>query len=465
MRARALPVDGDTIAAVSTPYGVGGIGIVRTSGPDSARIAHLLFQPKKPLDRLLSHHLHYGHILACRGGPPIDEVLLAWMRAPNTYTREDMVEIQCHGGPLSVKRILEAVLAQGARLAEPGEFTRRSFQNGRIDLAQAEAVVDIVEAKNETALRFAQSQLAGILSDEILRIQEEIRSVLVEVEAWLDFPEEDVAGPQSGSMLEEIEGWMGSIRKMMSTYREGHLHRDGVTLVIGGGPNVGKSTLLNVLVGKERAIVSPLPGTTRDYLEEFVHLGGIPVRLVDTAGIRETREEIEAKGVTMARRKIEEADLFLFVVDARRVEEEGWEGIPAGGETRTLVVINKVDLVSRDSVEESIRRIHPLGCVPISALCGQGIDCLRQAILDRLVTEKMDLDHRIVVTNLRHQKALGSCLEALEAAKGHLEREEPPGDLLASDLHYAVRAIGEIVGETTPEEILNRIFDSFCIGK
>lgn len=466
MRAPALPVEGDTIAAISTPYGVGGIGIVRISGPDSERIALTLFRPKKPIDRLRSHHLHYGHILHSKGGPPIDEVLLAWMRAPHTYTREDMVEIQCHGGPLPVRGILEVVLSWGARLAEPGEFTRRAFLNGRIDLAQAEAIVDIVEAKNLTALRFAQSQLCGVLSDEILRIQEETKSVLVEVEAWLDFPEEDIPGPQFEAMRVQLEGWIGSITNLMKTYEEGHLHRDGVNLVIVGEPNVGKSTLLNALLGKQRAIVSPLPGTTRDYLEEFVLLGGIPVRLVDTAGLRETHEEIEAQGVTAARRKIAEADLLLYVVDACRLEAEGWKGIPAGGEeARTLVVLNKVDLVSQGSVEDTIRRIHPLRCAAISALYGQGMDCLRQMILDQLVTEKMDLDCRAVVSNLRHQKALESCREALRAARGQLGLEEPPGDLLASDLRRAVRAMGEILGQTTPEEILNRIFDSFCIGK
>ncbi|MEW6443617.1 MAG: tRNA uridine-5-carboxymethylaminomethyl(34) synthesis GTPase MnmE [bacterium] len=466
MRAPALPRDGDTIAAVSTPCGVGGIGIVRITGPDAERVGRALFRPRKPLESLRSRHFHYGHILDPVEGGTIDEVLLVLMRAPATYTREDVVEIHCHGGPLPVRRILEAALSLGVRLADPGEFTRRAFLNGRIDLAQAEAVLDTVNAKTETALRFAQNQLSGNLSREILRIREDARALLVEIEAWLDFPEEDLPSPSFGVVRERLEGLISSLQTLLGTYSEGRLHRDGATLVIGGGPNVGKSTLLNAFLGEERAIVSPVPGTTRDYLEELALLEGLPVRLVDTAGLRDAREEIEAQGVERARRKIAAADLFLCLVDASAFEVRDWAGVPPEGDAaRTLLVVNKCDLATTERLETILGAVRPFPAVCVSARYGHGMDGLRKAIADRLLRKEADLDSRAVVTNLRHQQSLQRCVDALREAEIQAARQAPLGDVLASDLRRAVRALGEIVGETTPEEILRRIFDAFCIGK
>jgi tRNA modification GTPase len=466
MRAPTLPLEGDTIVAVSTPFGTGGIGIVRLSGPDAEKTAARIFRPKPPPESFPSHRFTYGHIQDPRDGDVIDEVLVVVMRAPRTYTREDIVEIHCHGGALPVRRILELVVAQGVRPADPGEFTRRAFLNGRIDLVQAEAVADIVEAKSATALRFAQRQLDGSLSRGIGSVREALKGVLTEVEAWLDFPEEDLPDPDFFRMRQRILETMGNVEALARTYAGAHLYRDGVHLVIGGRPNAGKSTLLNLLVGKERAIVSPTPGTTRDYLEESIVLGGIPVRLIDTAGLREDAEDVEARGVAFARKQIEMSDLFLCVVDASRIESEPWALIrELAPEGRTIVVLNKIDLIDPAGVEGRTRSIPLQPCVAISALYRQGLEGLQQEILAQLTGNELDLDSRAVITNVRHRNALEKCCEALKGAVEQISARPLMGDLLAADLRHALRSVGEILGETTPEEILRGIFDTFCVGK
>ena len=458
--------DNATIAAVATPVGPGGIAIVRISGPAAEKVAARVFRPAKTGFPLKSHKLCLGNVVDPKTDRLLDQVLCCFMRAPATYTREDVVEIHSHGGPLAARRVLDAVLAAGASLAEPGEFTRRAFMNGRIDLVQAEAVADIVEAKSETALRFAQRQLEGGLSNEIRGVQEALKGILMDVEAWLDFPEEDLPDPDFVRMGGQIEEMMDAVRELAATYAEAHLYRDGVSLVIGGRPNVGKSTLMNVLVGKERAIVSPLPGTTRDYLEESVVLAGVPVRMIDTAGLREDAGEIEARGVAFARRQIETADLLLYVVDAMRLESEPWGRVagfaPAG---RTLVVINKLDLVPAATLEKEMGSLPPLPRVAVSALYRTGIENLKEEIQRQIAGDRLDLDSRAVITNVRHRKALEQCFGALERAVEQASARPVPGDLLAADLRHALRALGEILGETAPEEILRGIFDTFCIGK
>jgi tRNA modification GTPase len=466
MRGRTLPPDEETIVAISTPFGVGGIGIVRLSGPDAEKTARKIFRPQKPSAPLPSHRFHYGHVVDPRDQSVVDEALMVVLRAPKTYTREDMAEIHCHGGAVPVRRVLELVVSQGVRLAEPGEFTRRAFLNGRIDLVQAEAVADVVGAKSEAALRFAQQQLDGGLSREIQSVRDVIKRLRIEVEAWLDFPEEDLPDPDFDRMRSQIQASVRAVRALFETYARAHLYRDGVRLVIGGRPNVGKSTLLNVLVGKERAIVSPRPGTTRDYLEEPIVLDGIPVSLIDTAGLRDDAEEVEAQGVALSRRQIANADLFLYVVDATAIESETWDQIPdLAQEGRTFVVINKIDLVPALSVGERVRSLTPLPWAEVSALHRRGIDRLQEEILRQLVGDRFDLDSRAVITNVRHRDALGKCLEALQRADEQVSCLPLRGDLLAADLRYALAALGEILGETTPDEILQGIFDTFCIGK
>ncbi len=466
MRARALPLEGDTIVAISTPFGVGGIGIVRISGPGAEKAAEHIFQPKTPPERFPSHRFFYGRVCDPRDNSVVDEALMVVMRAPSTYTREDVVEIHCHGGILPLRRVLELIVEEGVRPAEPGEFTRRAFLNGRIDLVQAEAVADIVEAKSGAALRFAQRQLEGGLSGPIREVQEALKEIRIEVEAWLDFPEEDLPEPDFVRMRGRIEEKMLAVRDLAATYADAHLYRDGVSLAIGGRPNVGKSTLLNVLVGRERAIVSPLPGTTRDYLEESVVLGGMPVRMIDTAGLRDDADEIEAQGVARARLQIETADLLLYVVDATGIESEPWGRITElGSPERTLVVINKCDLLSASDLQERMGGLPSLPRVAVSALYRRGIEDLQDEILRQLRGDKVDLDSRAVVTNVRHRNALDRCFEALERAVAQISTRPLPGDLLAADLRHASRALGEILGETTSEEILEGIFNAFCVGK
>ncbi len=467
MKGPALPLEGDTVAAISTPCGVGGIGIVRMSGKDAERIARNVFLPKHPRTSFSSHRLTYGHIQDPKNGSLVDEVLFTWMRAPHTYTREDMVEIQCHGGPVPVQRILEICLAEGARLAGPGEFTRRAFMNGRIDLVQAEAVADTVDARTSAALRFAQSQLEGTLSREIRAAREAAKILLAEVEAWLDFPEEDLPEPDFQRIRGEVERWIRNLRVLAETFREGRIYRDGVTLVIGGLPNVGKSTLMNVLVGRDRAIVSPEPGTTRDFLEETLSWDGIPVRVIDTAGLRDVQDDAEAQGVEHARNQIRNADLFLCVMDATRLDEEtcGWV-TRTDLEERTVLVFNKMDRADEAALDRAAEGLPDLPSVRISALYGQGMKRLREMIRSRLVGESLGLESRAVVTNLRHWQALESCVRALGRAREQMTAPGAlAGDLLAADLRQALHSLGDLLGETTPGEILETIFERFCVGK
>jgi len=467
MKALETYLDWDTIAAVSTPYGIGGIGIVRISGAQAEEVARILFHPKRPVAHFTSHRLYYGHILHPVERTIVDEVLMVIMRAPYTYTREDVVEIHCHGGYIPVKKILDLVLAQGVRLSQPGEFTQRAFLNGRIDLTQAEAVVDLIEAKTHTAFRFAQRQLDGALYQEIRGAQEILKELMVEIEARLDFPDEELADLDLTEVLSQLERCSRDIGHLVSTYEEGHLYRDGVTIVIGGRPNVGKSTLMNVLLGQDRVLVSPTPGTTRDFIEEEISIGGIPVRLVDTAGLREAGEEVEALGVETARRRIAGADLSLLLLDAAAIDTEPVDELLTNfpDTDRLLLVINKRDLVPCEILDQRMAMVPPLPHVRISALYGQGITELKEKILSLILKGRIDLDSRAVITNARHYSALEKCLNALEQATTQLSNEQPVLELVAADLKGALGSLGQVVGDTTSQEILDRIFVRFCIGK
>jgi len=464
----SLP-DGDTIAAVSTPYGIGGIGIVRITGARAEEIARALFRPKRPLPHFLSHRLYYGHIVDPVDNVVVDEALVVLMRAPRSYTKEDVVEIQCHGGYLPVQRVLELVLAQGCRLALPGEFTQRAFLNGRIDLAQAEAVLDLIEAKTRIASRCAQQQLAGALSLEIERIRGTLQDLLVRLEAEIDFPDEEgVPATSPREMVPVLERCDQALGELASTYQEGHLYRDGMTVVIAGKPNVGKSTLMNALLGRDRALVSPTPGTTRDFIDGELSIGGIPVRIVDTAGLRPAREGVEALGIEAARDQIAKADAVLLLFDASSmgpsdVEEcVGW--VPE--KERVVVVLNKIDLVGeRALLERPKGPIEGFPQVMISALHGHGIEALKRAILDLAVHTGIDLDSRVIVTNTRHYRALQECRAALDRARAQLEGCEPYVDLVAADVRDALDRLGEILGTTAGQDILASIFSRFCIGK
>lgn len=455
----------DTIAAIATPHGESGIGIVRISGPLSEKVATRLFRPKKKLSRLRSHHLYYGEIIDPEYGKPLDEVLLILMRKPKTYTREDVLEINCHGGYLVLRRVLEVVLGQGVRLAEPGEFTKRAFLNGRIDLSQAEAVIDVIRAKTAKSLKIANQQLKGDLSREIEGLRERVVGSLASVEALIDFPDEkiDVDEDVIRGDLEEAQRKMG---ELIASYEEGKIYRDGVSVGIVGKTNVGKSSLLNVLLRENRAIVTSIPGTTRDVIEEAVNIQEIPIRLVDTAGIRRASNAIEREGVRLAKGKVAEADIVILVIDgSRSLDKYDWEIIDEVREKNTVIAVNKMDLPIKTSLEQVQALLPNTRAVEISALRNWGIDALKESIYCRLTGDGVGREAgEVVVANARHKRALEESLESLRRAKEGIEGGIPI-ELVALELRSCLDHLGEIRGETTTEEVLERIFSQFCIGK
>jgi tRNA modification GTPase len=470
-----LTIGEDTIAAIATPPGVGGIGIVRVSGPDAfALVAPIFRRPgmNGGGDNLpLLHQLTYGHIVAPDSGEALDEVLVAFMRAPHTYTREDVVEINCHGGPLLLRRVLELVLAQGARQAHPGEMTLRAFLNGRVDLAQAEAVMDLIQARTDMALRLAARQLQGRVSAEVQQARMAALGVLARIEASIDFPEEEVPEPRAADLEPGIAAARERVGALLAGADRGRIYRDGVSAVIAGRPNVGKSSLLNALLGVDRAIVTPIAGTTRDTIEELANIRGIPVRLTDTAGIAETSDPVEAIGVERSRRAIASGDLVLLVCDGS--EELAPEDMAICDELQAhgygvasrplIIVVNKSDLPARITLDRVISRWPQAPRVHTSLLTGIGLDALEGQVVALTVGGEL-ASEAALVTSTRHRAALGRAQEHLAAATATLAQGLPL-DFVAVDLHAAVDALGEITGETATEELLETIFHEFCIGK
>ena len=466
----------DTIAAIATPLGEGGLAVVRISGPQALVVADRCFAPvgkgaAKP-SGAATHTIHFGHVV--RDGQNIDEVLLAIMRAPRSFTREDVVEITCHGGILPAKTVLEAVLAAGARLAEPGEFTRRAFLNGRIDLAQAEAVADLIHSRTELALRAANEQLAGKLSQRINQLRDEMVELLAHVEAQIDFPEEDIAPDTQDRFLTRLDHGIAFMDELLRTANEGQILRHGIRAAIIGRPNAGKSSLLNQLLGHDRAIVSTVPGTTRDTIEETADIRGLPVVLIDTAGLREARDEIEVEGVRRSRQAQERAELLLHVLDrSEPLAEADRNYLTEFASKKRIIVLNKRDLPARLHLPE-IRSLfqgsRPGSATPcpvvveVSCVTGHGLEPLKDAIKEMIWTGEINTQMLHVMINARHQDALGrarvATLRTVEAL-----RENQPLELVALDLRIAVNAVGEIVGKTATEDLLDAIFSRFCIGK
>lgn len=453
----------DTIVAIATPLGEGGLAIIRISGGEALVLADRCFRPAgrdaiKP-SKAPTHTLHYGHIV--RDGKVIDEVLLSVLRAPRTFTREHVAEISCHGGVLATKAVLDTVLAAGARLAEPGEFTRRAFLNGRLDLTQAEAVADVIRAQTDLALSAANEQLAGRLSKQVGRLRDDLMSVLAHVEAHIDFPEEDIDPDTRDSLTRRLEQGMVFMDELLRTAEEGRIVRRGIRGAIIGRPNVGKSSLLNLLLGHERAIVSPVAGTTRDTIEETANIRGVPVVFIDTAGLREAADEIEQEGIRRSHASATGAELILHVLDgsAPFVTEDG-QYLDRFTSTKRIVVRNKIDLPPRLKL--------PLGLTgPVVEVCcitGQGIEALKDAIQEMVWTGATRADMSQVMINARHQDALLRAREATTCTIDALKTELPL-DLVAVDLRIAVQAVGEIVGQTATEDLLDSIFSQFCIGK
>jgi tRNA modification GTPase len=457
----------DTIAAVSTPPGEGGIGIVRLSGRRSVEILRDIFVPHREGGHVFesSFHMHLGFIR--RGDRIIDEVLVSFMKAPGTYTREDVVEINCHGGAVAVNEVLRLVLARGARVAEPGEFTKRAFINGRIDLAQAEAVLDIVQARTARALNHAVDQLQGSLSSRIGELSEELRRTLMHLEAAIDFPEEeDVGSLDYPTLRERLESTHDELASLVESYDTGKILRDGVLTVISGKPNVGKSSLLNAFVKYDRAIVTEIPGTTRDTIEEQLNLSGIPFILVDTAGITQSDDRIEREGIERSKSHIERAQLVLLVLDgsvglddrdrdiARRVA-----GIPH------ITIINKSDLPGNID-GRSLKDLEGIDddFIALSARTGSGLKDLEKRMVEKVIGGGTVGENAFMITNARHYAVLQRALQEIEHALKAAGRGQDP-ELLAYDVKSTMDMLGEITGQVTSKDIINDIFQLFCIGK
>ena len=500
----------DTIAAIGTPLGEGGLAVVRLSGPQALAIADKSFLPvgKKSLkpSSATTHTIQFGKIV--RGKKAIDEVLLAVLRAPRTFTREDTVEITCHGGLLPARLVLDTLLENGARPAEPGEFTRRAFLNGRIDLAQAEAVADLIHSRTEFALAAANEQLAGKLSQRINELRDEMMQTLAHVEAHIDFPDEDISPDTKEQLLKRLEHGIAFMDELLRTANEGQILRRGIRAAIVGRPNAGKSSLLNQLLGHDRAIVSPVPGTTRDTIEETANIRGLPVVFIDTAGLREAGDEIEQEGVRRSRESLARAEFILHVLDASEPLTPADEKYFAefAGKKRILVV-NKIDLSRRWGAEELARQVGvqastcspdklklelqrdsrvtecqpparhedgessqravPEAGVPIVEACclsGQGIEALKDTIKELVWSGEIKAEMLQVMINSRHQDALTRARAATQRTLDVLRAGETL-ELAAGELRIAVNAVGEIVGKTTTEDLLDSIFSQFCIGK
>ncbi len=480
----------DTIAAVATPPGIGGVGIVRLSGPEALEIALRLFRrssspaassgfgdrvPDAAFWTPESHRLYYGHIIQPGTNQILDEVLLAYMRGPRSYTAEDVVEIQAHGGPLLLRRVLDAALGEGARLANPGEMTLRAFLNGRIDLAQAEAVMDVIGARTDEGLKLAVEQLQGRLSQAVQAARQDTLGALAMIEASIDFPEEEVPSPDPEALRAGITAAAARVEHLLAGAEQGRIYRDGVRAAIIGRPNVGKSSLLNALLRADRAIVTPIAGTTRDTVSEYANVRGIPVQLIDTAGITESTDPVEQIGVRRSREAAATADLVLLVLDSSEPltgqDEEvsaalyalGFSGSDHG--RPVILVLNKSDLPARLDTGEAQTRWPGAPAVSTSTLTQRGIDDLEEQMralaLAGQVTASAD---ETLVANTRHRDALRRAAEHLSAAGKTLDAWLPL-DFVSIDLHGAVDALGEITGETATEDLLERIFHDFCIGK
>jgi len=456
----------DTIAAISTPLGEGGIGIVRISGPKAVKIAKKVFRARSgDWTDGSGHRLIYGYVVDCEG-VIVDEVLLGYMRAPHTYTREDVVEINCHGGIVPLRKTMEMALAAGARLAEPGEFSKRAFLNGRLDLAQAESVIDVIRSKTEAGLRLAVSQLKGELSLKVTEIQERLMGLLAQVEANIDFPEDDLEEATGNKVIGESENLLNEIELIIKGAEAGRIYREGISAVIVGRPNVGKSSLLNALLGENRAIVTEIPGTTRDIIEEYINISGIPMKIIDTAGLRETDDIVEKMGVEKTREVIGPAELVLLVLDAERgLADEDYKIISFIGEKKTIFIINKADVEEKKIEAEELKKVtrgRPV--LWISVLEKNSLVELKKTIVEMVLGGQVTVADEILVANVRHKQALEKAARRLAEVIDGVRRMAPV-DVMAIDIRAAWEALGEITGSTVTEDLLDRIFADFCIGK
>nr|WP_300005115.1 tRNA uridine-5-carboxymethylaminomethyl(34) synthesis GTPase MnmE [Tissierella sp.] len=456
----------DTIAAISTAVGEAGIGIVRMSGKSALGIGEAVFigSDDKKVQEIQNKKLTYGHIID-ENGNKIDEVLIAFMKGPYTYTREDMVEIYCHGGIISVRKVLELLLRSGARISERGEFTKRAFLNGRLDLSQAEAVIDIIRSKTDKSFEVSLDQLEGSLSKEIQGMRDILLTMVAHVEVSIDFPEEDVNELTYETLKRDAMEVERKIEELLSTANKGKILRDGINTVILGKPNVGKSSLLNAILKENRAIVTDVPGTTRDIIEEYINIDGIPLKIVDTAGIRVTEDLVEQIGVDRARQSVEESDLIIAVFDvAREFDEEDQEIINILKDKKAIVLLNKIDIEDnhREKFLEELSGIDHI--IETSIIENVGIKTLEEDIKDLFYQGDLNIESDIIITNVRHKIQLEKAQKKILSAIGDIQADVPL-DCIEIDLKDAWEDLGEISGETIAEDILDKIFRDFCIGK
>ncbi|BAW91870.1 tRNA uridine-5-carboxymethylaminomethyl(34) synthesis GTPase MnmE [Staphylococcus capitis] len=459
-------MDFDTITSISTPMGEGAIGIVRLSGPQAIEIGDTLYKGKKKLSEVDTHTINYGHIIDPETNETVEEVMISVLRAPKTFTREDIIEINCHGGILTINRILELTMTYGARMAEPGEYTKRAFLNGRIDLSQAEAVMDFIRSKTDRASKVAMNQIEGRLSDLIKKQRQSILEILAQVEVNIDYPEyDDVEDATTEFLLEQSKNIKEEINRLLETGTQGKIMREGLSTVIVGRPNVGKSSMLNNLIQDNKAIVTEVAGTTRDVLEEYVNVRGVPLRLVDTAGIRDTEDIVEKIGVERSRKALSEADLILFVLNNNEpLTEDDQTLYEVVKNEDVIVIINKTDLEPRLDINEVKEMIGDMPLIQTSMLKQEGIDELEIQIRDLFFGGEVQNQDMTYVSNSRHisllKQARHSIQDAIDAAESGV-----PMDMVQIDLTRTWEILGEIIGESASDELIDQLFSQFCLGK
>lgn len=459
-------MDLDTITSISTPMGEGAIGIVRLSGPQAVEIADKLYKGKHLLNDVPSHTINYGHIIDPESKEVVEEVMVSVLRAPKTFTREDIIEINCHGGILTINRVLELTMTYGARMAEPGEFTKRAFLNGRIDLSQAEAVMDFIRSKTDRASKVAMNQIEGRLSDLIKKQRQSILEILAQVEVNIDYPEyDDVEDATTEFLLEQSKEIKQEINRLLDTGAQGKIMREGLSTVIVGKPNVGKSSMLNNLIQDNKAIVTEVAGTTRDVLEEYVNVRGVPLRLVDTAGIRETQDIVEKIGVERSRKALSQADLILFVLNNNEaLTQEDYTLYEVVKNEDVIVIVNKMDLEQNIDINEVKDMIGDTPLIQTSMLKQEGIDELEIQIRDLFFGGEVQNQDMTYVSNSRHisllKQARQTIQDAIDAAESGV-----PMDMVQIDLTRTWEILGEIIGETASDELIDQLFSQFCLGK
>lgn len=459
-------MDLDTITSISTPMGEGAIGIVRLSGPQAVEIADKLYKGKHLLNDVPSHTINYGHIIDPESKEVIEEVMVSVLRAPKTFTREDIIEINCHGGILTINRVLELTMTYGARMAEPGEFTKRAFLNGRIDLSQAEAVMDFIRSKTDRASKVAMNQIEGRLSDLIKKQRQSILEILAQVEVNIDYPEyDDVEDATTEFLLEQSKEIKQEINRLLDTGAQGKIMREGLSTVIVGKPNVGKSSMLNNLIQDNKAIVTEVAGTTRDVLEEYVNVRGVPLKLVDTAGIRETEDIVEKIGVERSRKALSQADLILFVLNNNEaLTQEDYTLYEVVKNEDVIVIVNKMDLEQNIDINEVKDMIGDTPLIQTSMLKQEGIDELEIQIRDLFFGGEVQNQDMTYVSNSRHisllKQARQTIQDAIDAAESGV-----PMDMVQIDLTRTWEILGEIIGETASDELIDQLFSQFCLGK